>query len=43
MTLTLKRVQTENQDIFLKNVVFLVAFISWRQKYDEREQWEDGI
>ena len=45
MTLTLKRVQAENQDdILLKNVVVLVAFLSRRQKYDEREQQqEDGI
>lgn len=45
MTLTLKRVQAENQDdILLKNVVFLLAFLSWRQKYDEREeQQEDDI
>jgi len=45
MTLTLKRVQAENEDdILLRNVVFLVAFRSQRQKYNEREeQQEDSI
>lgn len=45
MKLCVNDLSAENRDdTLLKNVVFLVAFISWRQKYDDREErQEDGV